>query len=53
MWCFGDFLIISVLVRHDGGDVVGCGGMVLHSTDYGSGGDGFFKGGYLSVVEVP
>ena len=41
MWCFGDFLIISVIVRHDGGDVGGCGGRVLHSTDYGIGGDGF------------
>ena len=52
MWCFGGFQIISVIVRHDGGDVGGCGGRVLHSTDYGSGGDGFCKGGYLSVVEV-
>ena len=52
MWCFGDFLIISVIVRHNGGDVGGCSGRVLHSTDYGSGGDGFCKGGYLSVVEV-
>ena len=33
----------------DGG---GCGGRVLQGTEYGSGGDGFCKGGYLSVVEV-
>ena len=33
----------------DGG---GCRGWVLHSTDYGSGGDGFCKGGYSSIVEV-
>ena len=33
----------------DGG---GCRGRVLHSTEYGSGGDGFCKGGFLSIVEV-
>ena len=49
MLCFGDILIISVIVRHDGGDVGGWCGRVLHSTDYGSSGDGFCKSGYLSV----
>ena len=35
---------MSVSVEHDGGDVGDCGGRVLHSTDYGSGGDGFLSG---------